>query len=176
MYTNTEYWKSIPGNFSDVDKLIYSGAISRYGKHAKFAEVGVNYGRSFLSVLPLANFLGYIQAVAVNTFTTESDVREEFEIHLRKSIETNIIHRINDSSTEAATFFPELYFDVVFINNMHSYQSAKADIQSWLPKTQLGGVLIGYGWLVEPVREAVLEVLNPHGPQHVCENMWWYFK
>ena len=63
-----DYWKTVPGWFTDNDRLIYAGAIARYGKSSKFAEIGVWKGRSFLSVLPLAKHLQYIQAVAIDTF------------------------------------------------------------------------------------------------------------
>ena len=189
MNIDNDYWKEIQGWFSDVDRLIYAGAIARYGRGAKFVEVGAWKGRSFASVLPLAKSLGYKQAVAVDTFLGSAsemndshkealtvNIKEQFEDNIRKTGCTDIVHTIPENSIEASTYFPDEYFDVVFIDAEHTYDAVKRDIETWLPKVKTGGILIGHDWLWDTVSSAVIDTLSPHGPQHVCENMWWYFK
>lgn len=186
---NTNYWQQVSGEFSDTDHLIYMGAISRYGENAKFAQVGVWQGRSFISVLPLAKNLKYRQAIAVDTFVGTSselsditaevstkNIREIFQDNLQNSGAADIVTVVPHHSTFASTHFPDEYFELIFIDAEHTYGAVKADIEAWLPKLKSGGVLLGYGWLWEPVSSAVIDTLAPRGPQHICENMWWFFK
>lgn len=183
------FWKTIPGWFTDLDNMIYMGAISRYGKYAKFAEIGVWKGRSFASVLPLATQLGYKQAVAVDTFTGSAseiqgphaealttNIRQIFETNISQLNHNNFVNILQFDSARAAMFFPDEYFDLVFIDAEHTYEAVTADITAWLPKIKVGGTLIGHDWIWPNVRQAVIDTLTPLGKQHVCENMWWFFK
>lgn len=189
MTVDNLYWKTIDGWFEDIDQFLYAGAIARYGKHAKAAEVGVWKGRSLISILPLAKRLEYKQIVAIDTFTGSPNelhtthaeavtvnIKEQFEHNLRESGCSDIVHIIQEGSISASTYFPDQYFDVVFIDAEHTYDAVKADIEAWLPKVKLGGTLMGHDWLWADVQSAVIGTLSPYGPQHICENMWWYFK
>lgn len=189
MSINTNHWEQVSGWFSETDRLIYMGAIARYGENAKFAEVGVWQGRSFVSVLPLAKTLKYRQAIAVDTFmgtpselsgahaeATTRNIREIFQDNLQKSGASDIVTVVPHHSTYAATHFPDEYFELIFIDAEHAYDAVKADIEAWLPKLKSGGTLLGHDWLWESVSSAVVDTLTPHGPQHICENMWWFFK
>lgn len=53
---------------------------------------------------------------------------------------------IRATSKDAAQMFKDGYFDVVFIDADHSYESAKEDMQLWLPKIRKGGVLCGHDY------------------------------
>ena len=50
------------------------------------------------------------------------------------------------SSLKAATLFPDQYFDLVFIDADHHYETTKADIKAWWPKIKKGGVLSGHDY------------------------------
>lgn len=54
------------------------------------------------------------------------------------------IHRC--TSQGAAALAPPGYFDCVFIDADHSYEGAKADIESWAPKVKPGGWLAGHDY------------------------------
>lgn len=170
-----EQWKTVTGRFDDIDQFLYAAAISRYEKYAKVAQIGVDFGRSLISVLPIAKTLGYKQVVAVDTFE-DINARTEFENNIQKLECGDMVHVIQEEPTSASTYFPELYFDVVFINIGYDYNIVKTTIDTWLPKVKLGGTLMGYGWFSGEVQSAVASSISSYGPQHVCENVWWYFK
>ena len=186
---NNHYWRSVDGWFGDNDRMIYAGAIAQYGKNSILAEVGTWKGRSLISILPIAKKLEYRQVVAIDTFmgsvdemdTSHSEaksinIREVFESNLKNADGADLVTILQQESTYATTFFPDEYFDVIFLDAQHSYEAVREDIIHWLPKLRPGGTLLGHDWLWETVQAAVVDTLSPLGPQHVTENMWWYFK
>lgn len=186
---DNNYWRSVDGWFSDTDRMIYAGAIAQYGKNAILAEIGTWKGRSLTSILPIAKKLEYRQVVAIDTFTGSADeidtshaeaktvnIREVFETNIKNTGCADLVNILQQESIYASTFFPDEYFDVIFIDAQHTYEAVRADITTWLPKLKPGGTLLGHDWLWESVSSAVIDTLSPLGPQHITENMWWYFK
>jgi hypothetical protein len=49
-------------------------------------------------------------------------------------------------SVEAASLFPNEYFDMVYIDGDHSYSEVKKDIKAWLPKIKKGGIISGHDY------------------------------
>lgn len=49
-------------------------------------------------------------------------------------------------SEQAAEFFEDRYFDLVFIDGDHRYEAVKRDIELWLPKVRAGGIISGHDY------------------------------
>ena len=49
-------------------------------------------------------------------------------------------------SAKAAEIFPDKYFDLVFIDAEHDYESMMKYIPTWLPKVRDGGLLTGHDY------------------------------
>jgi len=70
------------------------------------------------------------------------------------------------TSKEAASLFPEQYFDLVFIDANHSYEFIKEDIYLWKPLIRKGGILSGHDYKAGGkfpfwgVKTAVDEIFN----------------
>lgn len=111
----------------------------------------------------------------------------------------NRAHMIRMGSVDAATLFPDEYFDFIYIDADHSYEAVKQDLKVWWPKIKKGGIFSGDDfipedgdiWLVNNsdgsseyagkfgVRQAVTEFSNEHGLKiysTVDEPYWkqWY--
>jgi len=74
-----------------------------------------------------------------------------------------LIHRKNSTDM----FFGEEYFDWVYIDADHSYESVKADLKHWYPQVKKGGFLCGddYRWshkLTAGPKPAVDEFVKSH--------------
>ena len=80
-----------------------------------------------------------------------------------KNDENVYIHRKNSTDT----FFEKEYFDWVYIDADHSYDSVKEDLKHWYPQVKKGGFLCGddYGWshkLTRGPKPAVDEFVETH--------------
>jgi hypothetical protein len=54
---------------------------------------------------------------------------------------------IVDLSVEAAKQFEDGYFDFVYIDANHTYESVIADLEAWYPKVRKGGMIAGHDYL-----------------------------
>ena len=54
---------------------------------------------------------------------------------------------IRELSVDTAKLFEDGFFDFVFIDADHKYESVKADLAAWYPKVKKGGILCGHDYL-----------------------------
>ena len=91
------------------------------------------------------------------------------------------VHFIKGYSDEAASRFDDGSVDLVFIDEAHSETWVRRDVQAWLPKGKIGGVISGhaYGSKNHPgVKLAVDDLFSGHSaPVSVDANkVWWTLK
>jgi len=87
------------------------------------------------------------------------------------------LHIVKTTSLKASQLFEEEYFDLVFIDAGHQYQSVVEDINAWLPLVKKEGVLSGhdYGARHYPgVKEAVDEIFGDKVT--VIDTVWFVTK
>lgn len=129
----------------------------------KLAEIGVWKGHS---ISFLANEIRKTNPEAVELYAIDlfedsqdsnfihdsgimNEVREITSIYnkvLEKTETRKMITDIKSISWEAADRFEDEYFDFVFIDADHSYESVKKDIIAWLPKIRKGGIISGHDY------------------------------
>ena len=150
----------------------YVAGISHY---RRFVEVGVYTGAScaFMARQLLARGTEFeLHAVDLwDQVNAETDydrqvgaqVWDAFIDRLRREDLLEHVRVLKVESAKAAAHFEDGSVDFVFIDANHSYDHVKADIQAWLPKMRLGGLLSGHDY-GEPcgVKQAVDELLDEH--------------
>jgi hypothetical protein len=84
----------------------------------------------------------------------------------------------NRTSEAASVAFLEGYFDFVFLDANHTYQSVTDDIKYWLPKVRSGGLLCGhdYGGPYHDVAKAVNAALGFGSILTRGGRIWGYVK
>jgi len=74
---------------------------------------------------------------------------------------------IRDYSIKASEIFEDHYFDIVYIDAGHSYESCTADLNVWYPKIKPGGIISGHDYNENKskgygVLQAVDELIKKH--------------
>lgn len=105
----------------------------------KIAEIGVLNGR----LTAMWNVKLINKSIDFNYYAIDN------RVNLRETLETNIkpvidnVTIINKSSELASLDFPDEFFDLVYIDADHTYDSVISDIKYWLPKVKHNGCLAG---------------------------------
>jgi predicted O-methyltransferase YrrM len=146
------------------------------------AEIGVYQGRgtAMWNVILINKNIDY-NYYAIDHFLGSDEHSKDFDYYgaTLKNLEPiadkiNIIK--NDSLNEAAKY-EDGYFDIVYIDASHDYESVKKDILTWLPKVKEKGIICGddyvSGWLgvIQAVNEIFANKVNKVGHQQ-----WWVKK
>jgi predicted O-methyltransferase YrrM len=153
---------------------LYFAAVQHFPTNSHFVEVGCWKGRSaaFMAV-EIHNSGKSIRFDCVDTWNgsaTEQSHQADSAVKSGTLYEKfisntdcvkHIITPKRGDSVEMASTYEDDSLDFVFLDGDHRYECVKADIQAWLPKMKVGGILAGhdYGWC-EDVRKAVHELLG----------------
>lgn len=73
-------------------------------------------------------------------------IYEIFQINLRKQGVLDKIRIVKENSDKAASRFADEYFDFVYIDADHHYESVLKDIKAWYPKVKNGGIIAGHDY------------------------------
>lgn len=177
-------WQDIPGWFDYA--ALYDEQIAKARDGARFVEVGVWMGRSIaymatqimksrkkieLYGVDLWNATKGNQAEAA-TLALEQDgglpLWQRFQRNIKEAGLQRIITAIRSDSVSAAKGFADRSFDFIFIDAAHDEPSVRADINAWMPKLRIGGLMAGHDYQKAPVKKAVDKLLGdfarPWGP------------
>jgi predicted O-methyltransferase YrrM len=143
------------------------------------AEIGVYMGRgtSIWNVELINHGIDY-EYLAIDHFTgsTEHDNTIDYHTITLENLKPIIdkIKVIKNDSLNECTKYDNEYFDVVYIDASHDYESVKEDVLNWLPKVKKGGIICGDdytpGW--PGVVKAVNEIFN-NEVNKVGHQQWW---
>ncbi len=148
----------------------------------KIAEIGVYKGRgTAIWNVELINHNVNYEYCAIDNFEGSEEHQAWNDIPHYEDALTNLapvqhkIKLIKSDSIEASKTYPNEYFDVIYIDAAHDYESVKKDILAWLPKLKPGGVICGddyiAGW--PGVIQAVDEIFTKEAISVVGRQQWW---
>lgn len=156
-------------------------------KQMVIAEVGVAYGEFSREIIDVANpskfyAIDYYQGEEFwgrNTFEKNKLSHEDYiKQQFNKEIEQGIFYTKKGLSWDVLNTFSDNFFDYVYLDAGHDYESVKKDIEVLLKKVKNGGVIqfndyIIYDWVSKlpyGVVKAVDELLqnNQHEVLYYC--------
>ena len=136
----------------------------------RFLELGTYKGNSICYLADKISDYGDLDEIEIytidtfnptstssNTWKQESDLKEMCYSNIEKLGMTDIIDVMEGTGHQWVTLFEDEYFDFVFIDADHKYESVKQDIDDWYPKVRVGGILAGhdYAQTQHGIRKAV---------------------
>jgi hypothetical protein len=180
------FYKEIDGwaTFEDQGILLNTILDNLVNKtNINIAEIGVYKGRgTSLWVVELINKKINFNYYAIDHFmgSEEHDKSINYLDITKKNLKP-IINNIkliqNDSIIESKNY-DDNFFDIVYIDASHDYESVKKDIISWIPKVKPGGIICGddytEGWI--GVMEAVDEIFTKPKLSFVGKQQWYHIK
>ena len=155
----------------------WDAILKRLNKNAIVAEIGTWKGTNAFELLNNNETLNLYCIDRWKQYTTEEAEREQAtkmgkasqdKFKLAKKQAYEVLETYADraeiielDSVEASTGFPDNYFDLVFIDALHSYEGCLADIKAWMPKVKQGGYICGHDYPRRPgVVRAVTEIFG----------------
>lgn len=117
----------------------------RFGRRAPItgAEVGVEFGRT--SRMLLAYFPSLRLTMVDNWQVGDRRQRRETERAARRRTRNYSDRRfiIRGDSAQVGAALPDDWYDFVFLDADHRYESVKRDLEAWWRKVAPGGLLVG---------------------------------
>lgn len=82
----------------------------------------------------------------------EANVNQDAQDELYNKVKTKFSDNPNviilkKYSKDAASMFPDEFFDWVYIDSNHAYEAVKEDLSLWYPKVKKGGFICGHDYL-----------------------------
>jgi hypothetical protein len=128
--------------------------------YKKICEVGVNRGH-FLSILAISNPDHLVGVDVWDIYDKEAykdmPIYFDYYTHDKNKVWREQVQKwakktylnvdiIVNLSVEAAKQFEDGYFDFVYIDANHTYESVTADLNAWYPKVREGGMIAGHDY------------------------------
>ena len=102
------------------------------------------------NILEIGSFEGLSLSYIKDTIKSNANRIFSVEIHCRKRLVDNAskwgVELLCKDSSAASGEFPDRFFDLIYIDANHSYESVKKDIESWLPKLKMSGIIAGHDY------------------------------
>lgn len=120
----------------------------------RVCELGVYRGDHFMEMVKHNPKL----AVAVDTWNNDGvhssrdasyskeELTEQLEYFKSLVDDLDFVIILKEQTAEAAKHYPDNYFDFVYVDADHSYESCLADITAWYPKIKSGKFLVGHDY------------------------------
>lgn len=157
-----------------------SELVTKY-KCKHIAEIGVHRGRTSYEILrrcpeivkyyaidPWSTNKGY-------THWTMANHRRGEQLFARHTVHwPDKVVKMKTYSAEAVTQFEPNSLDLVFIDADHSYESCREDIELWLPKIKVSGIISGHDYhhpMFPGVTQAVDEIFPAINTDK--DHVWW---
>ena len=171
-------WEDVHGCENTFE--FYEMLVATLPPKSRVLEMGVFYGKGLVYLAQNSDF----QIYGVDQFkvadmpyqkddiNTDTDFYEACLKNVIRYVLESRIALIPMNSERASRMFPDHFFDCVFIDGKHDYDSAKKDIALWRDKVKFGGFMAGddyvtpWGGVIQAVDEAF--------PERLLMGQTWY--
>lgn len=139
-----------------VKRIDFAGLLASRNLYGSAVEVGAHRG-DFCSLF--YSQWGGKSFYCVDRYVTDKGIAH-WQDHAQLTKKMDLVGKpwkfIGQESTVAATFFPDGFFDFVYIDAGHNYNSVFKDLRAWWPKLKNGGLFAGHDFFDGSHAEHVL--------------------
>lgn len=153
----------------------YRDMVTQFPSGSHFVEVGLLEGRSFEYLINQIIRSGKnIRVTGVDHFREQSEgMAAKFYENMKPY--NGLFDFIEGESVEVAKTFENKSLDFVFIDAAHDYESVRADIEAWMPKTR--GIIAGHDYI--PTYPGVMQAVDEKfgadvDKKYTYEGCWMY--
>jgi hypothetical protein len=114
--------------------------LKRHNLTSYIVEIGVRFSYNLQQLLTCNPKL----LIGIDPYDKEPDLYNQV---MARYLHISNVKIYRDKSIHAAKYFPDCFFDYIYIDGDHSYEAAYADIVTWWPKVRQGGILAGHDWI-----------------------------
>jgi len=140
---------AIPGYMTKLELKWLAETARSLPAGARWAEIGSLCGRSLLAVglqLPKRSTLVSVDRNWGSELRAGVTAHQVFDELARTRGDELLLHAVRGTSMEVAETFPDGWFDVIFIDAAHDYESVQADLLAWRRTVKPGGLLCGHDY------------------------------
>ncbi len=171
-------WRDVGGCGNSTE--FYDMLIKTLPGNARVLEMGVFYGRGLVYLSKHSTFEIYgVDQFKVSEMPHqrgEIDTDTKFYLHclgnLFKHGAARKVTLIALNSLSASSLFEDHFFDCVFIDGKHDYDSVMEDIATWENKVKRGGFLAGDDYVLP--WGGVIEAVDSFFPNRKLMGQTWY--
>lgn len=147
--------------------------LSRMKKRGKVAEIGVNRGDFSELILKIAEPEQLHLIDIWNSVMYPESLLKEVSARFRKPIDNGKVQIHRESSAQAVDYFENNYFDWIYLDANHSYDSVSEELIKYAPKIKHDGIITGHdytqGHWEELCRYGVVEAVHEFCVKHEWE-------
>ena len=153
-------------------------------------EIGTQWGHNAEYIM---NLLSVRKLYLVDPYEPYEDGRKRIKSHQVKSFRLEAHRRmlkwkdnvvwLYKRSDIAYKYVSDGELDFVYFDGLHFYEAVKKDLNLWIPKVKVGGLIAGHDYNLVGVRDAVNEEFGKRVEKGLCRQVkkkrtydWWVWK
>ncbi len=138
--------------------------LKKFGKGGNVAEIGVDEGKFSQKIFEI-NTPDHFHLVDIwGTDRFHDGKYQNVKNFFNDQIESDQVHIHKNLSTDAAYDFPDNYFDWIYIDTDHTYETTRDELRLYAPKMKKGGIIAGHDYVhgnwIATFRYGVVEAVH----------------
>ena len=144
--------------------------LHRLPKHGIVAEIGVNEGDFSEKILRICQPEKLVLIDVWASKRYHGGLFDKVRNRFKKEIESKKLEIIRDLSFEGIQACPDHYFDWVYLDTDHTYDTTRKELELLLPKMNTAGIIAGHDYIIgnwnDGVRYGVIEAVREFCLKH----------